>query len=178
MSDSAKITSLDAVLAFAVKLREFRELVNNILLGHARNVQRLEEMFSHELPRYWSQRTRHCYDQVDRTRAALSACRMRNMDGEAPSCFEEKEAYDAARRRLQRVEQMGEVLRHWHTKLSEESEECRGRMGKFRRVLDVDLEKTISLVDRILTSLEGYVGRSIREPENQETKPPEEQSPG
>jgi hypothetical protein len=165
MSDSAKLTSVDAVLAFAAALREFREAAGLILIAHDQNVRRLEQTFAHELPRYWAQRVKHGYDQVDRARSALDACKMRRTHGQPPSCFEEQKAYQTARRRLARLEQMDEVVRHWNIKLSGEIEECRGRLGKFRGVLDIDLEKTIALVDRILTSLEGYLGRSVRDAE-------------
>lgn len=183
MSESARITSVDAIVRFLAQLREFRDAAENILLAHEQNVNRLDRAYSHDLPMYWKSEVRRRYDQLAEARGSLEACKMRKMKGERPSCFEEQKAYRRAKERLQTAEQKQDIVRHWHTQLLQEIDECRGRLGRFRRVLDVDLEKTASLLERILSSLEGYLGRSLlgdeptNEPEDGPAAPEPEADP-
>lgn len=171
MSESARITSVDAIVRFLAQLRGFRDAAENILLAHEQNVNRLDRAYAHDLPMYWKGEVRRRYDRLAEARGSLEACKMRKMKGERPSCFEEEKAFRRAKERLQTAQQKEDVVRHWRTQLQREIDECRGRLGRFRRVLDVDLEKTAGLLERILSSLEGYLGRPLLD--DDETNRPE-----
>lgn len=176
MSESARITSVDAVATFLSQLRVFRENVRGILLAHEQQVRRLRETFGHDLPRAWEVRVRDGYERVAETRTAFDACRLRTMSDERPSCFEERKAHERARSELEHAQQMDDVIRQWTRTLDEAIDDARARLGKFHRILDVDVEKTCGLLLRMLSSLEGYLGRPIGEDE-QSSSPAEKADP-
>jgi hypothetical protein len=170
VSESANINSVEAVTRFLALLRDRQERAGNILAAHQQEMHRVLDWFEQELPYLWKQELRRRYDRVSMTRTEYENCKRRAMTGERPSCHQEKMAYERARQRLREAEQKADEIKRWRTRFAQEADECRGRLGKFQHFLDADLRKTIALIERMVQSLEGYIGRTLSSEEN----PPEE----
>ena len=168
MSDSANITSVEAVTRFLSILRDRRDRAADILSAHSQEMRRVLEWFERELPFMWNQELRRRYDRVSEKRTEYENCKLRAMKGERKTCFEEKKAYDKARYRLREAEEKIDVIARWRTKFGQEAEETRGRLGKFQNMLDGDVERTIALLERMIDSLEAYLGRTLPTEEQSE----------
>src|SRR5215831_18151435 len=98
--NSARVTSIDAVVAFRAALRTFQDQATQALLSLDEQAQGALQWLEHDAPAYWRGQIRRCYDEVARTRTALETCRMRAVGDHRPACLEEQEAYRSAQRRL------------------------------------------------------------------------------
>ncbi len=96
-----------------------------------------------------------------RARVAYETCRMRTVADHRPSCYEEKLALEAAKRRLQYCQDQVEVVARWAGKLHRVIDEFRAHSGRFQQYLQGDVEKTAALLARSITSLENYLGHSL-----------------
>ena len=52
------------------------------------------------------------------------------------------------------------MVRAWRRKLQHEFEEFRGKIGRLHHVADVEIDRAIAALDRILRALDGYIERS------------------
>ena len=163
MSDSAHVTSIEAVARFAAAVREFRDDASNTLLGLDQQVSRGLHWVEHEAPALWRQRIHQATDEVARTRSAWENCRLRVVAGEPPACIEEEQAFRAAKRRLEVAEKKPELVRHWANRVRNEIDEYRGRVGRLGQFLDSDLQHTLGLLDRMQAALDSYAGRTTTE---------------
>jgi predicted RNase H-like nuclease (RuvC/YqgF family) len=121
-------------------------------------LQRATQWIEHDRPAYWATATRKAFEQVAATRTALNACLTRTVAGPRSSCIEEKEAHDAAKRRLQHCQEQVERTKRWNVKLRQEIDEFRSRISALRRRLDGELPKTAAYLDRMIEALEQYAG--------------------
>jgi len=161
VGESANITSVEAIDHFQVVLRTQRDRAAEALDTYKRELHRVVQWFENEVPLAWKQELRRRYDEMSQARAEFETCKMRTVAGQRSSCIDEKKRYDRAKRRLQDGERKIEDVKTWRRKYAEESEECRGRLGKFQGVLDHDLEKSLALLERTVRTLETYLGRTI-----------------
>lgn len=169
MSESANISSVEAVTRFLAVLRDRKTRAENILSAHQQEMHRVIDWLEQELPFLWKQELRRRYDRVAMTRTEYENCKLRAMSGERPSCYEEKKAYDLAKQRLREAEEKIDVVQRWRIKFTQQAEESRGRLGKFQHVLEHDLEKTIALIERMVQSLEAYMGRTLASDEEEDS---------
>jgi hypothetical protein len=132
-------------------------------------MHRVIDWLEQELPFLWKQELRKRYDRVAMKRTEYESCKLRAMSGERPSCYEEKKAYELAKQRLREAEEKIDVVQRWRIKFTQQAEESRGRLGKFQHVLEHDLEKTIALIERMVQSLEAYMGRTLAADEEEDS---------
>ena len=169
MSESANISSVEAVTRFLAVLRDRKTRAENILSAQQQEMHRVIDWLEQELPFLWKQELRRRYDRVAMKRTEYESCKLRTMSGDRPSCYEEKKAYDLAKQRLHEAEEKIDVVQRWRTKFTQQAEECRGRLGTFQNLLDHDLEKTIALIERMVQSLEAYMGRTLTSDEEEDS---------
>lgn len=167
MGESARITSVDAVVHFLNVLRTQQDRATELLTVQQQEMNRVSRWFEEELPYQWRQVLRRRYDKVAETRTAYENCRLRTVAGERPACFEEKKAYERAKQSLRDVEAKEEVVQRWRTRYMQEAQECQGRLSKLQNYLDHDLERTIALLERMVDSLEEYLGRLVSDDEGE-----------
>lgn len=131
-------------------------------------IQRALAWIEQDRPAYWTGEVRRAFDNVAATRVALNTCQLRTVAGRHPSCIEEKQAYERAKRRLQHCQDQVEQVKRWTVTIHHEADEFRGRLSSLRQVLDSGIPKTAALLERTLTALEAYA---------EMTAPLEEESP-
>ncbi|MCA9075013.1 MAG: hypothetical protein KDA93_08275 [Planctomycetaceae bacterium] len=153
---NARVTDITAVRAFKVALVEFEEEASSTLEMMQMQLHRLVEWVEHEQPAYWTKQIQIGFEKVSQARTALSTCQMRTVAGRRPACIEEKQALAKAKQRLQYCQEMIPRVKRWSVKLTEESDEFRGRTAAFARVVETDLPRMIALIERTAAALERY----------------------
>jgi hypothetical protein len=164
MAQLAHVLSIPAIRDFQTALRKFQQelALSCDMLGA--EIQRAIAWIEYDRPAYWSAQTRKAFDGVAETRTRLNTCLMRTVAGRRPSCIEEKQACEQAKRRLQHCQEQVRRVQQWAVKIHRESDEFRGRMARVRRLLDADLPQMDALLERTLTALESYAGMAAPAP--------------
>lgn len=153
---NARVTDITAVRAFKVALVEFEEEASSALETMQMQLHRLTDWVEHEQPAYWTKQVQIGFEKVSQARTALSTCQMRTVAGHRPACIEEKQALAKAKQRLQHCQEMIPRVKRWAVKLTEESDEFRGRTAAFARMVEMDVPRMIALIERTAASLERY----------------------
>lgn len=156
MSGSANVHAIPEVRQFRAAVLKFREEAAAGTEAIQMELQRITQWISQDRPLYWTQQTRKAFDHVSATRIALQSCLMRGVGDRKPSCIEEKQAHEAAKRRLQHCQEQVERTTRWSVKLSHETDELRGRLAGLRRVFEADAPALADLLLRIADLLEQY----------------------
>jgi hypothetical protein len=159
VSNSAQVTSIDAIVAFRAALRTFQDQAGRAMISLEEQALGALNWLEHDAPAYWRGQVRRCYDEVARTRTALETCRMRAVGDHRPACLEEQEAHRQAQRKLHEAEAKLEVVRRWRQKVAEELDEYRGRVMRFRESVEAGLPRSLALLDRTIATLDSYVDR-------------------
>ncbi len=160
MSESAKVTSIDAIVSFRGALRTFEADAAQALLTLDEQARRALHWIDNEAPAYWRMEIRRCSDLVARRRGELETCRMRTVAGQRAACLEELEAYRAAQRKHREAEEKLEIARQWAIRIRQELDDYRGRTMILRTALERDLPLTFALIDRTIAALDAYVERT------------------
>lgn len=157
MSESAKVTSVDAIVEFRGALRTFEADAAQAILTLDDQAQRALYWIDNEAPAYWKQEIRRCSDLVARRRSELETCKMRTVAGQRAACLEEIQALRAAQHKHRVAEEKLEVVRKWSQRIRQELDDYRGRTMALRIALERDLPRTFGLIDRTISSLDAYV---------------------
>jgi len=158
MAGEAQVRSIVAIRDMQGALRLFRDDASSSLDMMLMELQRATDWIEHDRPAHWEMQTRKAFELVAATRTALTTCQTRTVAGRRPSCIEEKQAYDAAKRRLQHCQEQKENVRRWTIKVRHEIDEFRSRISALRRRLDGELPKSSLYLDRMASALESYAG--------------------
>ena len=177
MSHSARVTSIDAVVAFRGTLRTFEADAAQAISSLDEQTRRALDWLDNEAPAYWRQEIRRCSDLVARTRSELETCKMRTVANQRAACLEEIEAFRAAQRKLRMAEEKIEVVRQWAQKVRRELDDYRGRTMGLRMALERDLPRTLGLLDRTISSLDAYADRVPQEQQPAANTPPATETP-
>ncbi|RLS51985.1 MAG: hypothetical protein DWH91_17685 [Planctomycetota bacterium] len=156
MSGPANVISIDAIRDFVPAVALLQEELKAVISALQIEMQRALSWIEQDRPRYWQVQLKRAFDRVAETRTALTTCQMRTVAGRRPSCIEEKEAFSAAKRRLEYCQEQIEVVKRWGVKLRHEADEFRGRIAGCQRLAESDLTKALALLARIIESLEKY----------------------
>jgi len=156
MSGPANIRAIPEVRRFRIAVMKFREEAGSSVESIGMELQRVSQWIGQDRPLYWEQQLRKAFDLVAATRIALQSCLMRGVGDRKPSCIEEKQAHEAAKRRLQHCHDQIERVKRWGVKISHEIDEFRGRMAGLRRVIDADAPELCDLLLKIAEVLESY----------------------
>ena len=158
MSDSAHVTSVEAVAHFLAALRRFQDEAVAAADTLEQQTGRALMHFDQELPAAWQRQVRRGFDDIGEARARYETCRTRTVAGHRSACHEEKQDYEQAKRRLREAQEQVELVRQWGVRLHKEIDEYRGRSGRLKHFVEGDLHKTAALLERTLDSLEKYTG--------------------
>lgn len=156
MSGPANIRAIPEVRRFRAAVQRFREEAGSGLESIGMELQRVTQWVEQDRPLYWQQQLRKAFDLVAATRIALQSCLMRGVGDRKPSCIEEKQAHEAAKRRLQHCHDQVERVKRWGVKLQHELDEFRGRMSGLRRIVDSEAAELCELLLKIAEVLESY----------------------
>ena len=156
MGDRANVQSIQAIRDFRAATVRFHDEAERALESLVVEMQRSIRWIQLDRPQYWKQQVRQCHQEVAEARGALMKCQMRRTGDFKPTCFEERKAFERAKRRRQIAQDMIDVVRRWGIKSQKEADEFKARTAQLSRCLEGDLPRAVALLERIVESLEKY----------------------
>jgi hypothetical protein len=173
MSDSAHVSSLDAVKAFREALCTFRVDAQAALCSADTEIRRFLDWVKGQL-QFWQRRVRECQDEVVRCKTVLAQRRWGHTEGRGPGTTEAELDLRKAQHRLQEAEAKVQTVRRWLQQLPQALLEYDGHARQLGGWLESDLRQGIAVLDRKLDALEAYVHLSAGPAPGPEAAPPAE----
>ncbi len=160
----ANVKSIEAIRDFRVALIKFAEKVSDAVESMKDQVFHAVSWVELEQPRHWHQQELTAYDRVAEARIQLEVSKMRKETADfRPSLIEEKQALNAAKRRLEYCRQKVQLVKTAAYKVRHEADEFQGRLSQVDRLLETDLPNMIAMLERMVSSLEAYAEVSTKD---------------
>jgi hypothetical protein len=173
MSRRAHVASIEAIADFRTALIQYRETLLDTLTDLSLQSKRAEVWIQQQQPAYWRDQCRLAVQQVAETRHQLELCELNLQRGERNSCTLEKRAYDRARQRWRKTEEMLNSVRDWQRKLRPQFEEARIQLAKTRYTVEEELLAGVARLDQLLDALTKYIDQSTIRPYDADQPPVE-----
>src|SRR5262249_13463944 len=156
MSESAQVSSIDALCQFRAKLCEFGVDALESLASVDLEIRHTEDWLSQQV-KYWQLQIRDRGEDVARAKAALVRHKWGSKDGKGVGTTEVELDVKKARHRLEEAEAKLEVTRRWQRELPKSVHEYQGPAHLLTGFLEADLKQILAMLDRMTSSLEAYV---------------------
>ncbi len=158
MSQSARVTSFQAIQDFKAVLCGFCEETKEALGTIDMEVRRMLDWLGHDQAHYWQNQVRCLQEEVTQAKADLFRKQLTRLSGEIPDCLEEKKALRVAERRLEVAEEKVEKCRQWFGRLLPRAiDEYEGPARQLAGMVEGDPPAIVAYLDRVLTTLDAYV---------------------
>ncbi|MDY0168714.1 MAG: hypothetical protein RBS80_19350 [Thermoguttaceae bacterium] len=159
MGGRARVTSLDALDAFAAALRVFQDEAARAIEGVEMNVRAAADWVRLERKEYWNRQLRRSEQRTHEAKINLQRCQtLRRVDDYRPACVEEKRDLERARRRQELCRRQVEVVSQWSRKVDRAVNEYQGGVSQLARWLETDVDRAVAVLERLRRTLEAYVG--------------------
>ncbi len=160
----ANVKSIEAIRNFRVALIKFAEKITDAVESMKDQVFHSVSWVELDQPRHWHQQELTAYDRVSEARIQLEVSKMRKETADfRPSLIEEKQALQAAKRRLEYCRQKVQLVKAAAIKVRHEADEFQGRLSQVDRLLETDLPNMIAMLERMVSSLEAYAEVSTKD---------------
>jgi hypothetical protein len=154
---AANVTSIDALKSVKAALVQFCADVESALVAMELEARRPVDWIEGDRARYWPQQARRASDLVQEARQTLDRCLVRVSSEDRSSCYDEKKAFEKAKRRLQLAEDKSRIVHRWSSEMQKASEDFTMQVARLRSYLETDLVKAIATADRMAAALDRYV---------------------
>jgi hypothetical protein len=159
MSDSAQVSSIDALRQFRAKLCEFGVDGLESLAAVELELRHMEDWLSERL-KYWQLQLRDRGEDLSRAKAKLVQHKWGSKDGKGVGTTEVEMEVKKAKHRIDEAEAKIEVTKRWQRDIPKTVHEYEGPARQLSGYLESDLKQVLALLDRMATSLEAYVAIS------------------
>jgi hypothetical protein len=149
--------------------------------------RRAVEYISHDQAKLWHMETRRGQERVQAAKIAMhNAKTFKTVGDHTPSLIEEKKELEKQQRRLKHAEEKVEAVRYWSRVAEQAFREYQAKLAQFVSMLDGDLPKSVSTLERVSRALERYLvlaapssvaREALSEPETQSMAMPLSTSP-
>ena len=156
MSDSAHVTSIDAVKEFRDALVAFRIDAQAALGSAETEIRRISDYIRGQVLA-WQRQVRERQEEVTRAKAVLVQKRWGHDEGRGPGSTEAELALRKAQERLKEAEGKVVTVRRWLQQLPQHLLEYEGHARQLGGWLESDLRQGIAILDRKLDTLEAYM---------------------
>jgi methionyl-tRNA synthetase len=157
MAQRAHVNSIDAIRDVRAALIRFVDEARNALGATDVQINRNLNWILQEQPAYWKMEIKRRQQALSEARAALHRKRLQARPGSAVQDTEEKELLRKAEHRLEEAEQKLEKVKKWAPVFQHAVNEYFGRSRPFGDYLSGDLQRSIEVLDRMITALDAYV---------------------
>lgn len=160
----ANVKSIEAIRNFRIALIKFADKITDAVESMKDQVFHAVSWVELDQPRHWHQQELTAYDRVSEARIQLEVSKMRKETADfRPSLIEEKQALQAAKRRLEYCRQKVQLVKAAAIKVRHEADEFQGRLSQVDRLLETDLPNMIAMLERMVSSLEAYAEVSTKD---------------
>jgi hypothetical protein len=156
MNRAAKITSTDAVRMFKAGLQEYEGQVRDTLAQLTLDLRRALDWVDHDRPHYWTRQCHAASDAMAEARRALERAELSIRPEDKRSCYEQKLAFEQAKRRLHLAEQKLRATRRWRLALHQQADAFLGHLGRLTNYVDTDLPRALATLERLAQALDKY----------------------
>jgi len=155
---AANVHTLAALSDFRSELCTFIVEARQALAALEMEARRAVEYITHDQAQAWQGELRRGREKVQQCKLEIHNTRtFKRIGNYTPSCIDEKKELGKAERRLQVAELKVEAVRHWGRVAEQAFREFQARLAQFVSLLDGELPKGVSALDRMLLSLESYL---------------------
>ena len=156
MGRSANVTSIEAIQAMRVALRKFEAGARDGLEMLVLEVRRAVDWIENDRRRYWPAQVRRASERLVEARNELDRCQLTYGSEESPSCYDQQQAFDRAKRRLRWCEEKVKVTNRWARVIQHEVGEFEGQVAQLNNVLDNDVPRAVAALERMVRALDRY----------------------
>jgi hypothetical protein len=160
MSESAKVTAIDAIGDFRAALIAFGEEATDALCAAEAEIRRTGEWVEDEL-KHWQGEVRAAETAVFQAKTELTRRKMMRM-GDGPIDTTDQElALRRAKAWLEHAEDQVEKTRAWIRAWPKTVSDYRGPSGQLKMLLEGDLPRASALLARKLAALQAYADSTV-----------------
>ena len=156
MSDSANVSSIDAIRHFAASVLKFQEEARLCLAMLDSQLRQILFWLERDRPMFWKREIENCIRDIADARVRLHQCRMRRMGDFRPSCIEEVKDLEQAQRAMEFAQKQVPNIKHWNAEASHEGNEYHGRASQLVQAIERDVPRLLSLLAFTVDRLEAY----------------------
>ena len=155
MSESAQVSSIDALRQFRAKLCEFGVNALESLAAVEMEIRHVQDWLTQQV-KNWQLQVRDRGEDVARAKAALVRHKWGSKDGKGVGTTEVELEVKKAKRRLEEAEAKIEVTRRWQRQLPKAVHDYEGPARQLTGYLEADLKQVMAMLDRMTNALEAY----------------------
>ncbi|MCA9034375.1 MAG: hypothetical protein KDA91_04545 [Planctomycetaceae bacterium] len=165
MSDSANVSSLEAVCRFAASVMHFQQEARLCMTAWDSQLRQVQFWLERDRPGFWKREIECCSRDVADARIRLHQCRMRRVGDFRPTCFEEQKDLEQAKRNLEFSTKQIPRVKQWNMATQHEANEFHGRSGAMVQMLEREIPRLLALLKFSIDRLQAYA--DIATPEGQ-----------
>ncbi len=155
MNRAADVRSVESIRSFRADLVEYQGKLRQAIELLGVELSRGEGWFRQQTA-FWPSEARRSSDRLAEARAALGRCMLGKGKERASACDDERAAMNHAKRRLSFSEEQIRVTKGWCLEISQDADEFRNGLSRVIAIVEGDIPKALSLLDKIIESLERY----------------------
>lgn len=156
MGGAAKITSTEVVRQFKVALLEYEAQLRDTLAQLELELRRAVEWVEKDRTRYWTEAVRRASEAMGEARRALERAELSIRAEDKRSCYEQKLAYEQAKRRLRVAEEKTRAVRKWRMAIHREADDFLTQLGRVGNYLDTEFPRAVARLERMAQALAHY----------------------
>jgi hypothetical protein len=156
VSNSANVSSVDAIRLFAAAVAKFQEEARLCLTMMDSQLRQILFWLERDRPSFWKHEFENCMREVAEARVRLHQCRMRKMGDFRPSCIEEVKHLEKCKNDVEFAQKQVPNVKRWFGEATHEGEEYRGRAAQLTQAVDRDLPRLLALLAFTIDRLEAY----------------------
>jgi hypothetical protein len=153
----AHVTSIAALREFRADVLSFVDEGKEALSANEMELQRAFAWLDNQA-KFWAREIRNRYEEVVQAKQALRTRKIMKVFGKPPDCTEQEKALRLAQRRYEEAEQKLAACKRWAPVLRRHADEYEAKARHLGNVLEVDLPKAATRLEKQIESLEAYVG--------------------
>jgi len=155
MSDSAKVSSIDAIKGFRLSVAKFVQEVTNAIAEIDADIHRVAGELRYERLPYWNKQVIARQEAVIAARTERSRKELMSMS-DMPSLVEERRNLDKAKRAVEEAQQKIEAVKKWARLVDRESMLFKGQLQSLSDAVCRDLPEGIVRLGKMIAALEAY----------------------
>lgn len=156
MSDSANVSSLEAVCQFAASVMQFQQEARLCMTAWDSQLRQVQFWLERDRPGFWKREIENCTREVADARIRLHQCRMRRVGDFRPTCFEEQKDVEQAKRNLDFAQKQVPRVKQWNIAAQHEANEFHGRSGQLVQILEREIPRLLAILRFSIDRLQAY----------------------
>lgn len=156
MSQSAHVTSVDAIRQFTAAVVVFQEEARLCLSMLDSQLRQILFWLERDRPMFWKREIENCMREIADARVRLHQCRMRRLGDFRPSCIEEVKDLEKARHDLEFAQKQVPTVKRWHAEAAHEANEYHGRASQLIQQIEREIPRLLALLTFTIDRLEAY----------------------